>query len=50
VDMAAPNSIVVIGGGAIGVCIALFLRKRGREVLLLEAESIACAASGRAGG
>ncbi|GFP96097.1 putative oxidoreductase c1f5.03c [Phtheirospermum japonicum] len=45
-----PKRVVVCGGGVIGVCTAYFLSKRGAAVTLVEKSSIACAASGKAGG
>lgn len=42
--------VVVCGGGVIGVCTAYFLSKRGAAVTLVEQSSVACAASGKAGG
>ncbi|XP_042502229.1 putative oxidoreductase TDA3 [Macadamia integrifolia] len=42
--------VVVCGGGVIGVCSAYFLAKKGAAVTLVEKSSIACAASGKAGG
>ncbi|XP_047311702.1 putative oxidoreductase TDA3 [Impatiens glandulifera] len=46
-----PNHrVVVCGGGVIGVCSAYFLAKRGAAVTLIEKSSVACAASGKAGG
>lgn len=42
--------VVVCGGGVIGVCTAYFLAKKGATVTLIEKSSIACAASGKAGG
>ncbi|XP_022741512.1 putative oxidoreductase TDA3 isoform X2 [Durio zibethinus] len=42
--------VVVCGGGVIGVCTAYFLAKKGAAVILVEQTSIACAASGKAGG
>lgn len=42
--------VVVCGGGVIGVCTAYFLSKKGAAVTLVEQSSIACAASGKAGG
>ena len=45
----AQEQVVIVGGGVIGVCVALSLRRRGLPVLLLEGEVIASAASGRAG-
>lgn len=43
-------SIVIVGGGIIGVSTAYFLAKCGVKVTVIEQESIACAASGKAGG
>ncbi|CAL1380743.1 unnamed protein product [Linum trigynum] len=51
--MDQPDSnrrVVVCGGGVIGVCTAYFLAKKGVSVTLIEKSSIACAASGKAGG
>ncbi|KAI3747880.1 hypothetical protein L6452_10598 [Arctium lappa] len=45
-----PKKVVVCGGGIIGVCTAYFLAKKGVAVTLIERSSIACAASGKAGG
>lgn len=45
-----PKRVVVCGGGIIGVCTAYFLSKKGAAVTLVEKSSIACAASGKAGG
>ncbi|KAL8143648.1 hypothetical protein V2J09_016680 [Rumex salicifolius] len=45
-----PKRVVVCGGGVIGVCTAYFLSKKGAAVTLIEQSSIACAASGKAGG
>ncbi|XWS41849.1 hypothetical protein CRYUN_Cryun17cG0118200 [Craigia yunnanensis] len=42
--------VVVCGGGVIGVCTAYFLAKKGAAVTIVEKSSIACAASGKAGG
>lgn len=42
--------VVVCGGGVIGVCTAYFLAKSGAAVTLVEKSSVACAASGKAGG
>lgn len=42
--------VVVCGGGIVGVCTAYFLAKKGVAVTLIERSSIACAASGKAGG
>ncbi|XP_073060512.1 D-amino-acid oxidase [Primulina eburnea] len=49
-DQIAPKKVVVCGGGVIGVCTAYFLSKMGAAVTLVEKSSIACAASGKAGG
>ncbi|KAL6530109.1 hypothetical protein OROMI_028754 [Orobanche minor] len=45
-----PKKVIVCGGGVIGVCTAYFLSKRGAAVTIVEKSSIACAASGKAGG
>ncbi|KAK6151187.1 hypothetical protein DH2020_016119 [Rehmannia glutinosa] len=45
-----PKRVVVCGGGVIGVCTAYFLSKSGAAVTLVEKSSIACGASGKAGG
>lgn len=45
-----PKRVVVCGGGIIGVCTAYFLAKKGAAVTLIEKSSVACAASGKAGG
>jgi glycine/D-amino acid oxidase-like deaminating enzyme len=45
-----PRRVVVCGGGVIGVCTAYFLAKKGATVTLVEKSSVACAASGKAGG
>ncbi|XP_021714381.1 putative oxidoreductase TDA3 [Chenopodium quinoa] len=42
--------VVVCGGGVIGVCTAYFLAKNGASVTVVEQSSVACAASGKAGG
>ncbi|CAH9124569.1 unnamed protein product [Cuscuta epithymum] len=49
-EAAKPKNVVVCGGGVIGVCTAYFLSKKGAAVTLVEKSSIACAASGKAGG
>lgn len=49
-DQNPSKRVVVCGGGVIGVCTAYFLSKRGAAVTLIEKSSIACAASGKAGG
>ncbi|CAK7337737.1 unnamed protein product [Dovyalis caffra] len=45
-----PKCVTVCGGGVIGVCTAYFLAKKGAAVKLIEKSSVACAASGKAGG
>ncbi|KAL5707079.1 hypothetical protein ACHQM5_025171 [Ranunculus cassubicifolius] len=45
-----PKRVVVCGGGVIGVCTAYFLSKKGASVTLIEKSSVACGASGKAGG
>jgi glycine/D-amino acid oxidase-like deaminating enzyme len=42
--------VLICGGGAIGASIAYFLSCRGVEALVFERTSVACAASGKAGG
>ncbi|CAL9002241.1 unnamed protein product [Prunus brigantina] len=49
-DLQHPKRVVVCGGGVIGVCTAYFLAKSGAAVTLVEKSSVACAASGKAGG
>ena len=45
------TSVVIIGGGIIGVCTAYFLSKEdGVDVTIIENTDIACGASGKAGG
>ncbi|KNA05926.1 hypothetical protein SOVF_185810 [Spinacia oleracea] len=44
------RKVVVCGGGVIGVCTAYFLAKSGAAVTVVEQSSVACAASGKAGG
>ncbi|XP_044510409.1 putative oxidoreductase C1F5.03c [Mangifera indica] len=46
----SQKHVAVCGGGVIGVCTAYFLAKKGAAVTLIERSSIACAASGKAGG
>lgn len=39
--------IVIVGGGVIGACCAYYLRQKGfTNIVIVEKESIACAASG----
>lgn len=46
----AQADVVVVGGGAVGLCTAFFLRRAGREVTLLSREPIGIgASSGNAG-
>ncbi|QDP16884.1 hypothetical protein Tsubulata_009117 [Turnera subulata] len=42
--------VVVCGGGVIGACTAYYLSKKAAAVTLVEQSSVACAASGKAGG
>ncbi|KAK4368420.1 hypothetical protein RND71_012212 [Anisodus tanguticus] len=49
-DTLQPKNVAVCGGGVIGVCTAYFLSKNGAKVTLIEQSSVACAASGKAGG
>ncbi|XP_065876331.1 D-amino-acid oxidase [Euphorbia lathyris] len=49
-DLQNQKRAVVCGGGIIGVCTAYFLAKKGVAVTLIEKSSVACAASGKAGG
>ena len=44
------RKVVVIGGGVIGSSTAFYLKRRGVDVTILEACSIAAGASGKAGG
>ena len=37
----AETDVVVIGGGVIGVCTALYLARKGRRVVLLEKGRVA---------
>lgn len=46
----SKKHVAVCGGGIIGVCTAYFLAKKGAAVTLIEKSSVACAASGKAGG
>ncbi len=42
--------VVIIGGGAIGTSVAYHLAERGADVVLIERNAVACAASGKSGG
>jgi len=42
--------VVICGGGAIGACTALYLRRLGAEVVIVERMAVGAAASGKAGG
>jgi glycine/D-amino acid oxidase-like deaminating enzyme len=42
--------VLICGGGAIGASTALFLGRRGAEVVVVERTGVACAASGKSGG
>ena len=42
--------VIICGGGVIGACTALFLRRHGIEVVVVERTEVAAAASGKAGG
>lgn len=46
-DLPAQSEVVIIGGGVIGVCTALFLARRGVPVVLLEKGRIAGEQSSR---
>src|SRR5579871_1358737 len=46
----AAMRVVICGAGAIGACIAYFLRRRGIETIVVEGTEVAAAASGKAGG
>src|SRR5262245_34001082 len=46
----AMADVIVIGGGIVGCTAALFLAEAGADVLLLESDEIAAAASGRNAG
>ncbi|OMO56586.1 FAD dependent oxidoreductase [Corchorus capsularis] len=49
-QLETTKRVVVCGGGVIGVCTAYFLSQKGAAVTLVEKSSVACAASGKAGG
>ena len=42
--------VLICGGGVIGAATAMFLGRRGAEVLVVERTGVACAASGKSGG
>jgi glycine/D-amino acid oxidase-like deaminating enzyme len=42
--------VVICGGGVIGSCTAYFLSRRGIDVIVVESNEVAAAASGKAGG
>jgi glycine/D-amino acid oxidase-like deaminating enzyme len=42
--------VLICGGGVIGAATALFLSRRGAEVVVVERTGVACAASGKSGG
>ncbi len=44
------SDVVVIGGGAVGCCIAYYLSKSGKSVTLFEQRNLGSGASGRCGG
>ncbi|EFJ29569.1 hypothetical protein SELMODRAFT_91226 [Selaginella moellendorffii] len=46
----SPGHAIVCGAGVIGACTAYFLAKKGVRVTVVERCSVACAASGKAGG
>ena len=43
---AAPEQVVICGGGVIGAAVAYFLSLRGVAATIIERAEIACAASG----
>lgn len=47
---APPQSIIVVGAGIVGASLAYHLASKGASVLVVEAEDIACGASGRSFG
>lgn len=52
-SLPAPERVVIIGGGIMGVCTAYYLSRAvgpRASITLIEGTSIAAAASGRAGG
>ena len=42
--------VVICGGGIMGTCLAYYLLENGASCVILERNSVACAASGKAGG
>lgn len=49
-NTSSPADVAVIGGGVIGVCAALVLQKSGKNVVLIERDSVGGGASaGNAG-
>ena len=42
--------VLIVGAGVIGTSIAYHLVARGAEVVVLEHNAVACAASGKSGG
>ncbi len=42
--------VLILGGGVIGTSIAYHLSARGADVVLIERNAVACAASGKSGG
>lgn len=46
----ASTEVLVIGGGITGLTLALLLARLGRQVMVLEAESIGCGSTGRSTG
>lgn len=49
-SVAVDKNIVIVGGGIMGCSTAYHLTKLGSSCTLIERTSIACAASGKAGG